>query len=197
MKLFRKSATPLTQQDITQWLREMRGNPYVTASGFDVTAVFRAKVGDDDTYYFAGVNVENPHHRLSTHGEEGCISAIATALGKNAEIVEGWVMGAPTNLKAGDDHALANNCVSCCGKCRQQIASLANPAVQIHSVSLNGAIKTTTVGDFLPDAFTYKQFMTEVGGNSANNSPFSTPTAEQVESRLIRARQVGCFQMMR
>ena len=141
MKVFRKSHTPLTQEDITQWLREMRDTPYVAASGFAVTCVFRAKIGDDDSYYFTGVNVENPDHRLATHGEEGGIAAIATALGKKAEIVEGWVMGAPKDLKVGDDSFLANNCVSCCGKCRQQIAGLAAPSVAIHSISLNGAIK--------------------------------------------------------
>ena len=189
MKIFKKSANPLTQEEITQWLRELRGNPYAVASGFDVTSVFRAKIGDDDTYYFAGVNVENPHHRLSTHGEEGSISALTTALGKKAEIVEGWVMGAPSGLNAGDDHFLANNCVSCCGKCRQQIAGLADPSVKIHSISLNGTHKETTVGEFLPDAFSFRQFAPELASKAGDTSIIHTPSEKQVESRLIRTEK--------
>jgi len=185
MKVFKKSALPLTQEQIADWLRELRGSPYVAASGFDVTSVFRAKIGDDDTYYFAGVNVENPDHRLSTHGEEGSISAMATALGKKAEIVEGWVMGAPKALNKGDTHPLADNCVSCCGKCRQQIASLADPAVKIHSISLNGTHKETTVGEFLPDAFTFRQFAPELASRG-DAAKFSMPSVQEVESRLIR-----------
>ena len=186
MKLFRKSEKPLTQDEITAWLRELRGNPFVPDSGFDVTTVFRAKLGNDDSYYFAGVNAENPHHRLSTHGEEGAIAAIATALGKKAEIVEGWVMGAPTTLKPGDDHFLANNNVTCCGKCRQQLIGLADPSTVIHSITLNGVQKDTTLGQLIPDAFSFRQFSPELQRTEDTQSAIIPPTAGAVENRLIR-----------
>lgn len=163
MNLHRKSKTRLTQEEITQWLIDLRGHPFNPASGFDVTAVFCSQVPNDDTYYyFAGVNVENSDHRLSTHAEEACIAAMVTAFGKNAEIVEGWVMGAPKALKPGSSEPLADNKVSCCGKCRQQIVGLADSSVQIHSVSLNGAIESTTVKEFLPNPFSFRQFITEL-----------------------------------
>lgn len=188
MRIFRKSETPLSQEEITEWLRSLRGTPFVPASGFDVTAVFRARIGDDDTYYYAGVNVENPHHRDSTHGEEGVIAAIATSLGKNAEIVEGWVMGAPAYLQEGDDSPLANSPVSCCGKCRQQIAGLAAPDTVIHSIALNGQHEETTVAEFLPNAFTFQQFDPDL---IAAHTPearraVAAPSEEEAQRRLIR-----------
>ena len=143
MKNFRKGHQ--NEKEIIDWLRDMRGSPYVPASGFDVTVVFRAKIGNADDYYFTGVNVENPDHRLSTHGEEAALSAMVTGLGKQVELVEGWVMGAPKHLKPGSADPLANNKCTCCGKCRQQIAGFAGPDVKIHSVSLNGAVSSITV----------------------------------------------------
>lgn len=184
MNLFKKTDKPLSQEEITEWLRELRGHPFNAASGFDVTAVFRVKVGEEDTYYFPGVNVENIDHRLGTHAEEGCIAAMATAFGKGAEIVEGWVMGAPKELKKGDQHFLADNMVTCCGKCRQQIAGLADPSVTIHSISLNGEHKQKTVGELLPDVFSFRQFAPEL----LNASPRQGQTLSEfeIERKIIR-----------
>ncbi len=182
--ILKQTDRPLNDIEILDWLTELRGKPFVAGSGFDVTAVFRVKVGDNKNIYVAGVNVENPDHRLSTHAEEGCIAAMTTAFGKHAEIIEGWVMGAPRNLKPGDKDALADNCVTCCGKCRQQIAGLAAPEVKIHGFSLNGEMKTTTVGEMLPDAFTFRQFAPEVLEARAPKGP--TPTVEQAKERLVR-----------
>jgi cytidine deaminase len=97
--------------------------------------------------------VENIDHRLSTHGEEGAIAAMITGLGKQAEIVELWCMGAPPQLKPGSKYPAADICTTCCGKCRQQIAGLAADDTKIHYVSLNGRVETTTVDAFLPEAF--------------------------------------------
>lgn len=183
MKNFRKGK--LTEQEIHQWLLDLRGNPNVPESGFDVTAVFRAKVNGVDDYYFAGVNVENADHRLGTHGEEGCISNIVTALGKYAEITEGWVMGSPRGLTANDDHPLTDLKCPCCGKCRQQVAGLAGEDVQIHSFSLKGDKDTTTVRAFLPNLFTFRQYIPELVTAQSGNSKVA-PTAEEVEKKLIR-----------
>ena len=184
MAIIRQSDHPLNEVEILDWLHALRGKPYVAGSDFDVTAVFRIKVGDDQNIYVAGTNVENPDHRLSTHGEEGCIAAMTTAFGKHAEIMEGWVMGAPKELKPGASDPLADNCVTCCGKCRQQIASLAAPDVKIHGVSLNGAVQTTTVGEMLPDAFTIRQFAPEILETRGPKGP--APTFQQAQQRLVR-----------
>jgi len=184
MKIFHKGK--LSNSDVIQWLQDMRGHPYVPESGFDVTTVFRVKSHDHDDYYFAGVNVENPDHRQSTHGEEACIAAMVTSLGKNAEIVEGWVMGAPHDLIPGDQDPLAQNKVSCCGKCRQQIAGFADEAVKIHSVSLNGDLETHTVGMLLPLSFTFRQFAPEILEDKNKPVQGSAPTLNAVKNKLIR-----------
>ncbi len=185
MNIFRQTDRPLTDREIGDWLRDLRGQPYSVESGFDVTAVFRARLGEADCFYFAGVNVENPDHRVSTHGEEGAIAAMVVALGKEARIVEGWVMGAPRALAMGTDNPLGDVEVSCCGKCRQQIANFADEDVLIHSVALNGSMSTTTMGRYLPDQFTFRQFRPEAGQHETIPSP--PPSAARIEQRLVRA----------
>ena len=184
MKNFRKG--PQSAANIVEWLRDMRGNPYNPASNFDVGAVFRVSAGGQDDYYFAGVNVENPDHRLSTHAEEAAIAAMVTALGRQASIVEGWVMGAPRHLTQGSPDPLANNKVTCCGKCRQQIAGFAGPDAVIHSVSLNGATSKITVGAFLPDTFSFRDFIPEATDIAASSRQTTPPTQDEAQNRLIR-----------
>lgn len=168
----------LSKTEITQWLTELRENSCAPASGFAVTAVFRAGTAEEDDYYFAGVNVENIDHRLTIHAEEGCIAAMVTGLGCRARIVEGWVMGGPKGARTSD------TLVGCCGKCRQQIAGFAGEGVKIHSLSLNGATASTTVGAFLPDPFTFLQYMPE--GFDATKINAAAPSRDAVKKRLTR-----------
>ncbi len=198
MNLYRKSKTRIAQEDITQWLIDLRGYPFNPASGFDVTAIFCSQVPNDDNYYyFAGVNVENSDHRLSTHAEEACIASMVTAFGKNADIVEGWVMGAPKALKPGSSDPLANNKVSCCGKCRQQIVGLADASVKIHSVSLNGEIESTTVKDFLPNPFSFRQFIAELIDKLTTTVAQAFGTAEQSLTQLPLEMKSFEYQLIR
>src|SRR5437762_371186 len=97
MNSFRKGA--LSAADIVQWLKELRSHAYVPESGYCVSAVFRARLGGTDDYYFGGVNAENIEHRISTHGEEGCIAGMVTGLGNRVRMAEGWVMGAPGDAR--------------------------------------------------------------------------------------------------
>jgi cytidine deaminase len=175
----------LSPAEITQWLLDLRAHSSTPESGFNVSGVFRAKLGGVEDYYFGGVNVENTDHRLSTHGEEGGMAGILTGLGKHGEIVEGWVMGAPRDVTPHDGSHFAAAFISCCGKCRQQIAGIAGDAVKIHSVSINGEVQSTTVDEFLPDKFSFRQFIPEISVTA--NSTVSAPSAAEVESRLMRA----------
>lgn len=184
MKLFLKSDKPLTKEEIRQWLRELRGQPYNPSSHFDVTGVFRVKYNADEYYYFAGVNVENEEHRLGTHAEEGCIAAMVTAFGKDAVIAEGWIMGAPDHLKVGDNSPLADNKVTCCGKCRQQNIGFASSDTIIHSISLNGEHQQTTMGESLPQSFSFRDFAPELVQNLPKEP--KPLTVEEIESKLIR-----------
>lgn len=189
MDVIRHADHRLSQEEITDWLRQLRGHPYSKASGFEVTAIFRMRVGKDENVYVAGVNVENVDHRLSTHAEEGAISAMTTAFGKKAEMVEGWVMGAPANLKQGSTDPLANNLVTCCGKCRQQLYGVSRENMPIHSVSLNGTVQsaeeTKTLKELLPEAFTFDQFSPEkkADKDNASDAPLNF---EEAKHRLYR-----------
>ncbi len=171
MDVFKKGR--LRKAEIYRWLCALRSRSYVPESGYAVAAVFRVKSAGADDCYFAGVNVENVDHRLSTHGEEGAISAIVTALGKNAKIAEGWVMGAPRHVRAGDNGIEADHFASCCGKCRQQIAGMSSPRAKIHYMSLNGAVETTTVGKFLPEPFVFDAFISGLAGSLVKDKGIS------------------------
>lgn len=181
MNIFRKGR--LSEGEIHTWLVALRPHAYIPESGFAVSVVMRARAGGEEDYYFGGVNVENTDHRLATHGEEGAISAMITGLGKQAEIVEVWVMGAPLSVKPGDRVPAAEAMVNCCGKCRQQIVSLAAEDAKVHYVSLNGPSTTTTVGAFLPDAFTVRRFMPQFVTPSKAGTALA---AADVEKRLMR-----------
>jgi cytidine deaminase len=109
-------------------LEALKARAFVPESGYRVSTVMRS-----GEHYFDGVNVENSDHRLSTHAEEACISAMIGTLGANARIDEIWV-SAP-----------------CCGKCRQQISAFADTGTKVHYPD-----SETTVGAFLPGIFTLK-----------------------------------------
>lgn len=167
----------LSEADILNWLKSLRSNAYVPESAFAVSAVFRARLHDTDDYYFAGVNAENADHRLSTHAEEACIAAMVTALGKQAEIMEVWVMGAHKDSQNTD------KLPSCCGKCRQQIAGFAAQNVKVHYMAQDGKSSTTTVGDFLPQVFTFRDYMPELASTQSINARL---TGKKIRDRLIR-----------
>ena len=177
MNIFKKGQ--LSDVDIHRWLVELRPHAYIPESAFAISVILRARLGKDEDYYFGGVNVENIDHRLSSHGEEGAIAAMVTALGAQAEIVEVWVMGAPHGLNPGDKNSAADACVTCCGKCRQQIAARATPETKIHYFALNGQRQTTTVGAFLPDAFTWPVSVPP-------SKPAAALTVAGIERKLLR-----------
>jgi len=176
LQVFRKRN--ISNSEIIEWLKELRKNSYIPESNFAVSSIFRISAYGYNDYYFAGVNVENIDHRLSTHSEEGAISAMVTAFGKAGEILEGWVMG------AAKDDVTSESMVTCCGKCRQHIAGFAKENVKIHSVALNGDISTTTVGEFLPKAFTFREYIEEI----TNSIESITPSLSNgnIENKLIR-----------
>ena len=181
MNIFRKGQ--MSDQDIYRWLLDLRAHAHIPQSHFAVAVVFRARCGGEEDYYFGGTNVENMDHHLSTHGEEGAICSLVTALGKSAEIVEGWVIGAPDHIKPGDGSVAAGSIASCCGRCRQQIAGFSAAGTKIHYFSLSGRMETTTVGEFLPQPFTFRQFIPDL---VAIEKTGTAPPAADIEKRLIR-----------
>ncbi|GAB5388896.1 MAG: hypothetical protein Alpg2KO_18640 [Alphaproteobacteria bacterium] len=170
--------------DIYDWMIDLRSHAHVPASSFAVTTVFKAQVAGQGAWYFGGVNVEVADHRLSTHGEEGSIAAAVTALGRHVELVEGWVMGAPQAFQRGEAHELADLHVACCGKCRQQISGFGGADMPIHAVSLNGGKESTTLGEQLPNIFSFRQFAPEL--LEAGPQDAVVPDPGQAADRLFR-----------
>lgn len=143
-------ADDLPEADVINWLKALRGHPYVAQSGFDVTSVFKVKT-PDGFYYVGGVNVENRDLITGTCGEEGAIAAAIGAFGQDIDIVEGWVMGAPKGAETSD--------IPCypCGECRQRIAQYTAPNAPVHVIALNGEHKDTkTRAELLPNAFSFR-----------------------------------------
>jgi cytidine deaminase len=151
MTIFRESVTLLTPDDIAAWLRGLRPNAHAPLSGYLVSSVLRVPEKNGRHLYFAGVNVENAEHRLSTHGEEGALSAMVTALGKASSVAELWVMGAPRGAR-DDDGTITTPC----GLCRQKISGFAADSAPVHCVAPNGKTRSHTIGALLPGAFSFR-----------------------------------------
>jgi cytidine deaminase len=146
---------PLTKQEICAWLFELRARAFCPISHYAVAAVGRVRDVSGKDVYLAGVNVENGDHRLSTHAEEGVLSAMIAGMGAGARLEEIWAAAAPDHLGPGADHPLARACPSYCGKCRQQIAGLAaGPDIFLHAVSLHGAVQAQRLSALLPGVMT-------------------------------------------
>lgn len=172
--VFRK-ADNLPQEEIVAWLKNLRGQPYVKQSGFDVTSVFRVRSAQG-TYYVAGVNVENKELTVGTCAEEGAIAAAVTALGHGMEIVDGWVMGAPRTAALSD--------IACypCGECRQRIAQYASKEAPIHMIALNGELKDVKTRDeLIPHAFSFRDLQ-----HQEKNMAHAMP-GRGIESLLYRS----------
>ena len=143
---------------ITRWLLALRGRPHVPGSHYDVGAVLRVTAGGRIAYC-AGVNVENADAALSVHGEGAALSAMLAAFGKGAKVLEAWVMAAPRALAPGSPDPLAADGGTCCGRCRQHLWEFAAaPDMKVHTIALNGAVKTQTIAELLPAGFSFARF---------------------------------------
>lgn len=145
-----RKAEDVSTQDVTAWLKALRGRPYVAQSGFDVTSVFKINTAQG-MYYVGGVNVENRELTGGTCGEEGALAAAITAFGQEIDVVEGWVMGAPSGATSGN--------IPCypCGECRQRIAQYTAPEAMIHMIGVEGDILDSKSRDaLLPNAFSFR-----------------------------------------
>lgn len=171
----------LTNEEVHAWMSEVRKTAHAPSSDYLVCGVVRAQADDGTNYYFAGVNAENHSERLSMHGEEAALSAAFTALGP-VEISEVWTLGAPKDTEPDSNDPLAATFCECCGKCRQQLTVAPNDT-PVHNFTLNGEVKSTTVGNQLPDSFGYRNFLPDAVKKMAKPEKLSQ---EQIQARLIR-----------
>lgn len=141
------------------WLLRLRLRAYAPGSNYKVADLLGMRCTGGGVLYFGGVNTECLDHRQTVHSEECAIGFIVTAMGKQASIHEGWVMGAPGILTGPCDHPMADQDGQPCGNCRQQILGLAaSDDIPIHCLSLNGNDNVKTIGYLLPDAFQFEDY---------------------------------------
>ena len=104
-------------------------------SRFRVGACLRAGSGR----LYGGCNVENSAYPVGQCAEATAIGAMVVA--GDHEIVEVVVLTEGREI------------CSPCGRCRQQLAEFARPAVPVHLAGPEGVRVTTTLGELLPLAF--------------------------------------------
>ena len=115
--------------------KKVRENAHVPYSNFKVGAAFLTEDGS----IISGCNVENAAYPQTQCAEASAIgSLISSGYKKINEIV---VIGSGSLL------------CSPCGGCRQRIREFSSLDVKIHMCNEEGHMKTSTLGDLLPDSF--------------------------------------------
>ena len=115
--------------------KKARENAYVPYSKFKVGAAILT----EDNQIVVGCNVENAAYPQSQCAEATAIGNLISQGYKN--IIEIVVIGS------------GNKLCSPCGGCRQRLREFSNLDVPIHMCSVEGHIKTSTLGELLPDSF--------------------------------------------
>ena len=115
--------------------KKVRENAYVPYSKFKVGAALLT----ENNSIVVGCNVENSAYPQSQCAEASAIgNLISQGFNNIFEIV---VIGSGDKL------------CSPCGGCRQRLREFSNLDVPIHMCSVEGHIKTSTLGELLPDSF--------------------------------------------
>ncbi len=122
--------------------RECSTRAHAPYSGVHVGAAIRAASGNT----YCGNNVENAAYPLGNCAESSAIAAGVQAEGEEFRIAETAVWAT--------DHSGTVLAASPCGGCRQRIREFAvDGTVQVHFPWLGGAVRTATVDELLPYAF--------------------------------------------
>ena len=122
-------------QKLFEEAKKVREKAYVPYSQFKVGAAFLT----DDNSIVVGCNVENAAYPQSQCAEASAIGNLISQGYKN--INEVVVIGSGSKL------------CSPCGGCRQRLREFAKLDVPIHMCNIEGHIKTSTLGELLPDSF--------------------------------------------
>jgi cytidine deaminase len=114
-------------------------NAYAPYSNFKVAACL---CSERDSL-FVGVNVENVSYSLSVCAETSAISQMIAHGEKEIKSI-----------------VIINNSshfCSPCGACRQRIFEFSTPKTLVHLCSKQAIIKSLTISELLPEAFSFKQ----------------------------------------
>ena len=122
-------------QKLFEKAKKVREKAHVPYSQFKVGAAFLT----EDNSIVVGCNVENAAYPQSQCAEASAIGNLISQGHK--KIVEIVVIGS------------GNKLCSPCGGCRQRLREFSKLDVPIHMCSVEGHIKTSTLGELLPDSF--------------------------------------------
>lgn len=123
----------MTDEDLIAKALEVRGNSYSPYSNFAVSAALLTVAGK----VFTGVNVENASYGLTICAERVAIATAVAAGEKEFQTIAVVVKGGG----------------SPCGACRQVLNEFA-PDLRVLMADEDGKlVKTSTLGELLPDAF--------------------------------------------
>ena len=122
-------------QKLFEEAKKVREKAHAPYSKFKVGAAFLT----EDNSIVVGCNVENAAYPQSQCAEATAIGNLISKGYKN--IFEIVVIGS------------GNKLCSPCGGCRQRLREFSNLDVPIHMCSVEGHIKTSTLGELLPDSF--------------------------------------------
>ena len=122
-------------QKLFEKAKKVREKAHVPYSQFKVGAAFLT----EDNSIVVGCNVENAAYPQSQCAEASAIGNLISQGHK--KIVEIVVIGS------------GNKLCSPCGGCRQRLREFSKLDVPIHMCNVDGYIKTSTLGELLPDSF--------------------------------------------
>ena len=122
-------------QKLFEKAKKVREKAHVPYSQFKVGAAFLT----EDNSIVVGCNVENAAYPQSQCAEASAIGNLISQGHK--KIVEIVVIGS------------GNKLCSPCGGCRQRLREFSKLDVSIHMCDVDGHIKTSTLGELLPDSF--------------------------------------------
>lgn len=115
-------------------VRERSYSPY---SNYKVGAALRTVDGE----VFAACNVENVAYPEGVCAEGGAISMMVAGTTGVPEISQ--IVTVTTGATPGTP----------CGGCRQKIREFSNESTVIHATTVDGAVRTVTIEELLPDSF--------------------------------------------
>lgn len=133
----------MTQLELLEKAKEAMETAYAPYSNFKVGAALEAEDGS----LYTGCNIEN-----SSYGVCNC--AERTALFK--AISEGQRHFRRMAIVGGKNGILSDFCYPC-GVCRQALSEFVDPSFPILLQNGEGSIRSSTLGELLPEAFALSQ----------------------------------------
>ena len=125
----------MNEESYIEATKEAMSKAYVPYSNYPVGAL----IVTDNGNTYSGCNVENASYPLGNCAEASAIASMV--IGGEKKIKTIYVM------TKNDEGGIP------CGGCRQRLREFAKLNVPIHMCNITGHLKTTTLGELLPDSF--------------------------------------------